>query len=412
MTATVLILGSARAEGPAVVRSKPGSEYLVTPVAPTRGAFIEGPDVIADDWLCHENPDVCGPIADFWFRGEFIAWTLRKSSLPPLLTTSSAASGGIINQPDTVILVEREQLAPDYYLGGRFAVGMWLDYEQHCGLEGTYFFLAERSEAYTASDAGGGSSVLARPYIDANTGNPAARQVPFAGFRNGVIDFWGAASLQGGEVNFIVNHGCGGYCGWRVDWLLGVRYFLLTDDLEIRESATDSRNGDVYIVEDLFAARTDFVGPQVGLAWESRAGRWICRARATVAMGVSHERTIIAGLTRTIPTTGRASDQVGGLLALSTNINKHSDDTFAVAPELRLSVGFRLCENATLTAGYTMFGLTSAVRAGEQIDTTINPDLVPVGGGAGTSTVARPAYTPVESSIWAHGVSVGLEVQY
>src|SRR5262245_23672912 len=110
----LLAAGWANAEpaaGPAPCAPAP----TITPVPPTRGAFIEGPEGPLFDWLCHWNPDVCGPIADFWFGAEFLSWQIEQAKLPPLVTTGPAASGGVIGAVGTSALLDGERLSEDSF---------------------------------------------------------------------------------------------------------------------------------------------------------------------------------------------------------------------------------------------------------------------------------------------------------
>jgi len=198
---------------------------------------------------------------------------------------------------------------------------------------------------------------------------------------------------------------------YRLDLLIGIRYLQLTDDLLIREAA-EAGDGTDFFVNDAFATRSMFLGPQVGVSGEYRHGRWVGVGRFKLALGVSHYDVDIEGFTKSVAPDFTTTTFTGGLLALSTNIGKHDDDGFAVVPEIALQVGYRVCEYATLTAGYNFIYWSDVVRAGDQVDRAINPDLVPVGLPMGTNPTLRPAYRTSETSFWAHGVSVGLEVRY
>lgn len=389
----------------------------ITPVAPSRGAFIESHAVPCDDWLCHVNPEVCGPICDFWFSAEFLAWCMRDSDLPPLVTTSPAASGGVIGQAGTRILVGGGSLAQDEgFLGGRFTAGGWLDYHQHYGLEGQYFFLGERANEFSAASPGEGADpVLARPFVT-TAGAESARLVPFNGFRNGAIFVRSASGLQGADLNFIWNQRCDCNCAYRLDLLLGLRFLQLTDELLIRETGEEIATSNDVFTEDAFATRSMFLGPQAGVSGEYRWGRWVGRGQFKLALGVSHYDIDIRGFTQTVTPAGTSTTATGGLLALATNIGKHDDDGFAVVPSLNLQLGYRVCEYATVTIGYDFLYWSNVVRAGGQVDRVVNTDLVPVGfppPGASPDATPRPAYSGAhETGFWAHGLSFGLDVRY
>jgi hypothetical protein len=399
-------------DGPS--ESKRCVDPVITPIEPTRGVFLEGPIPPPEDWLCHSNPDICGPICDFWFGAEYLAWRLPKGALPPLVTTGPQASGGILGEPGTRVLVGGERLAESDFPGGRFTAGMWLDYEQHFGLEGNYFFLPERSHEFTAESPGGElEDVIARPFFNVSTGLPDARPVPFSGFEDGTLRVWAGVSLQGGEVNFLCNWSCGGPCAWRIDWLAGIRYLQLTDELFIRESAVDPQDDTRFIVHDAFDSRTHFIGGQLGVRGECHRGRLFVRGHAKVALGLSHYDVDIFGTTVSVSADGlTTTTDLGGLLALSSNSFDHDEDEFAYVPELGLQIGFRVCEYCSFTVGYNFLYWSNVARVGDQIDTSINPSLVPVGLPPGIDPTQRPRFILRDTDFWAHGLSIGVQVQY
>jgi hypothetical protein len=63
------------------------------------------------------------------------------------------------------------------------------------------------------------------------------------------------------------------------------------------------------------------------------------------------------------------------------------------------------------TAGYSLVYLPAVVRAGDQIDTDINPNLLapPLDPFTGA---ARPQFRYIESDYYAQGLSLGLQLQF
>jgi hypothetical protein len=61
------------------------------------------------------------------------------------------------------------------------------------------------------------------------------------------------------------------------------------------------------------------------------------------------------------------------------------------------------------SAGYNLLVLTDVVRAGDQIDTTINPTQIPPSVLSGT---ARPLFPFAGSDFVAQGFSLGLECKF
>jgi hypothetical protein len=58
--------------------------------------------------------------------------------------------------------------------------------------------------------------------------------------------------------------------------------------------------------------------------------------------------------------------------------------------------------------GYTFLYWSSVVRAGDQIDLTVNPNLLSDTPGG----PARPSFAFHETGIWAQGLSLGVELAW
>ncbi len=100
----------------------------------------------------------------------------------------------------------------------------------------------------------------------------------------------------------------------------------------------------------------------------------------------------------------------GGLLALGGNIGHHSRDEVAVVPELDLKLAYQVTPRLKASVGYTYLYWSDVVRAGNQIDPTVNPALIPPAVAA--SVPARPAFAFQQSSLWVQGINLGLEFSY
>jgi hypothetical protein len=100
----------------------------------------------------------------------------------------------------------------------------------------------------------------------------------------------------------------------------------------------------------------------------------------------------------------------GGLLALSSNIGSHSRDIFTVVPEVRLQLAYDVGPRLRLHAGYDFLYWSQVLRAGDQIDLVVNPDLLPP--ALPGAFPLRPAFTFQGSSFWAQGIDLGLELRF
>jgi hypothetical protein len=328
-----------------------------------------------------------------------------------------------LGAPDTVILfggpIDYEERS-----GGRFTLGYWFDRCQNYGIEGSGFFLAERSVHFTASGTGAaGTPFLSRPFVNAVTGNEAIQIVAAPGMSSGSVTVTSSSELWGAELNGIINLGRCGLCNWgllgpgRLDLLVGGRYAQLKENLEILENPTlisGPGAGTSFIVDDRFHTRNQFGGGQLGLRREWCWQRWSLDVTGKVALGETHQEVDINGSTIITPPGGPSRAFTGGLLALPTNIGSFSRDRFSVMPELGVNVGYQFTPHIRGFVGYSLLYWTNVARPGDQIDLTVNTSQVPrFNGGTGTLVgPARPAFTFHDTDFWAQGVNVGLEIKY
>ena len=375
----------------------------------------------------------------FYFRGEYLSWWLPGQRLPALVTTSPAVTPennlGVLGQ-NTTILFGNSTLNSNQFSGVRLSGGYWLDPCQLCGVEGSVFYLAPQTSRYSFDSAN--YPVLARPIQIQNINNQPSRELtatpglsPDALFQlNGRIDISLPTQFWGADVNFRKNL-CSG-CDYRVDLLAGFRYLDLKEGLQIVESLTTQKNfpepsanppiqvlkGDQFVSTDFFSTHNQFYGGQVGISGEFRRNRWIFGATAKLALGVVQESIDVQGTTTLIQAaSGNRITETGGLYAQQSNIGRSSQSHFAVAPELGLKVGYQLTDHINAFVGYNFLYISNVVRPGDQIDTSIDIRQAPFAVG---QTVALPPVSGVQhpvvpfqqTSFWAQGVNIGLEIRY
>ncbi|MEK6260166.1 MAG: BBP7 family outer membrane beta-barrel protein [Planctomycetota bacterium] len=375
----------------------------------------------------------------FWGSAEFLLWAIKPGNTPPLVTSGTTTSLGILGEPGTTTLFGGDQ---DYNarLGGRFTMGYWLDPGQTKGIEGNYFFLNGPSDNFSASSDGApGSPVLARPYINAITGLPDSELIEFPGVISGRVLVTSSSFFQGAELNGLCNLCCScptnccstaccqtagvptGYSnqtGYRVDMIGGFRYLNLNESLVITENllvlptapVPPFDPGATIMVTDRFETRNSFYGGQIGARGEWYRGAWFTNVSGKVAIGDTHQEVRISGTTVFTSSGGAVVTQPGGLLALPTNIGTYSRDQFSVVPEIGINVGRQLTNNVRVYGGYSLIYWSSVVRPGDQIDFTVNPTQLPTPAGPGVLVgPARPAFAFNDTDFWAHGLNLGLE---
>jgi len=350
----------------------------------------------------------------FWVRGEYLLWWTKNGNLPILVTRGESTDPipGALGQPNTKVIYGGDASFQDRS-GARFTFGMALGQSRTWSVEGNYFFLEGRRVG--AALASKGDPVLARPFIDADTGVQDSSLVSYPGVIAGGINIASSSYLQGaeGNVQAIV---------WqrpraRVDLLGGFRYLDLVESLRIQETTTvDPNFMDLYAgkninVADFFGTANNFYGGQLGLRTEYRVNRFVIGLLGKVALGTTHESATVRGAT-TI-NTAEPVNAAAGLYALSSNSGTFSRNAFAVVPELGVNLGLRVTERLTALVGYTFIYWSRVIRPGDQIDQTLNTTLIPTSDtfGAG-GRPHRPAFTFHETDYWAQGVNLGLQYRY
>jgi hypothetical protein len=126
-----------------------------------------------------------------------------------------------------------------------------------------------------------------------------------------------------------------------------------------------------------------------------------------LALGNNRGQVRIDGRTRIEDDAG-VEEFAGGLLAQRSNIGEYTTDEFAIVPELGVTLAYELNPWWRITCGYTFLYWSRLVRAGDQIDLDLNPDLLPPEQDPFTGPL-RPAFEFVHTDLWAQGLHLGLE---
>jgi hypothetical protein len=371
----------------------------------------------------------CAPCGACWWGGdgccsdgsrlygtaEYLLWFVRHDHTPALVTTGPSSSFGIIGNDGTQVLFGGPI---DYgaFSGGRFTLGYWFDNCQTIGIEGNFLFLGQKSVNFSAASNSTGSPLLARPFVDAVTGQNTAEPVSFPGEVAGSVNVQAKSQLWGSELYLRWNPCCccfTGCCGgtYRIGFLGGFRFLKLDESLTVSEDLTElGETVSRQQIADEFKTHNEFWGGQFGTVIEWRKGCWTVDLRTKVALGGTRETVRISGseLDTTL-NTGAQQRFNSGLLALPTNIGKYNRDLFGVVPEVGLNVGYQLTPCLRLFVGYNFLYWSNVARPGRQIDTVVNVSQLSGGTLVGP---ARPAFAFHGSNFWAQGVNFGLELKY
>jgi hypothetical protein len=391
------------------------------------GRFDEGhyDDGRFDDGSAWDEPcDSCGGsrpgdwcacrFHQFWGRAEYLQWWVRGSSTPALVTTSpdgtQPVTAGIL--PGATVLFGNDRINTKGRSGGRFTLGYWFDGCDTIGIEDTFFFQGDAQQGYINNS--NGSPILARPFVNSNSGAQDAVLVALPGIVTGNIDVTSYSKIYGNEVNLrraLYIDDCR-----RIDLLAGYRLFQMSEQLQIATNTTSLDPsipvtvGTTFNIFDNFHTRSQFNGGQLGINTQHYFGCWSVDLLAKVALGGMTQTVTIDGQTIVTPPRSTSSTARGGVLALPSNMGQFSRSRFAAIPEFGVNLHRQLNSCWKVNLGYSLIVVTNVVRPGDQIDTQVNPNQFPPPATAGPFTA--PAFAFHDSDIWLQGLNVGLEYNY
>ncbi|QDT07546.1 hypothetical protein K227x_59740 [Rubripirellula lacrimiformis] len=370
------------------------------------GGYVPGPMAIADR---------------LWIRADYLHWWTEGMDVPALVTTSpdgtARTSAGILGQPGTRTLFGGGEINNDSTSGVRFRTGFWLNAQGAFAIESEFFqLLGSQDDGFQAS--GDGSPIIARPFFDASRGIDTAQLISYPNLVSGNVRVGSESDLK----SFLINARAGlcpiGICNPdgesdRVDWIIGYRYLKLEDQIGISENITSeitSSPGTIAINES-FRTSNEFNGLQLGVIHQANFRRAWLESMLRVAVGSNNQRVDINGTT-TRTENGTTDQFTGGLLAQRSNIGRYERDEFTMVPEVGFTLGVRLTDWLDATVGYSMLYFPSVVRAGSQIDTDIDSNLLPPEADPLVSDGRRPEFKFIESDYWAHGLNLGAELRF
>jgi hypothetical protein len=361
-----------------------------------------------------------------WGSVDYLLWWVKPGPSPnPLVTTGSASDAvpGGLGQPHTMVIFGEQNLDFGTNSGVRFNGGVWLGDGTLFGIDGSFFGLERRSSSFSASGNTAGSPVLARPIINAQSGNENVYVDSFPGLSSGGVSSVATTQLQSWEINLdtklfhVSNFG--------FDVLAGFRALGLNEDFTIQDSIVPLVSG-VFTFQgnavnppstladfDRFHTYNYFYGGQLGTRLTWNFGNLDLTMTAKVALGQNQEVIDVEGTSSLFTPGAKTVTVPGGILAQPTNIGRTYRTDFSLAPEGTFNLGYQITPWLRAQVGYTFLYWTNVVRPGTQIDRTVNPTQVPTDASFGTLTgPARPVLTPQLSDFSAQGINLGLEFRF
>jgi len=186
----------------------------------------------------------------------------------------------------------------------------------------------------------------------------------------------------------------------------------LKESLVIEEnliSIPDAPDG--FVINDNFRTRNQFNGTEIGVHWMGRRGYWSLDTLMRLGLGNTRQEVMINGTTEIAQGTNRRT-LPGGLLAQRTNSGPFVRNQFGVVPELGATLGYQWTQRMRLTAGYSFIYWSNVVRPGDQIDTTVNTNLMPEEATPLLNSHLNPRFAFQDSDYWVQGLSLGGEYRW
>ncbi len=282
---------------------------------------------------------------------------------------------------------------------------------QTWGIEASYLQLNPQSNVRQFND--GTFPIIARPFFNSEGGTEDAETINFPGQQSGTLTSSVSTELQAAEVlvrKNLTRRGC-----VTIDLTAGYRYQQLNDHLGIDDTLSFSGSqaalpaGSTLTQSDVFDTQNVFQGGEVGLTTFVQLENFSINTSLKAAVGETFSQVSILGATTTnIPGTG-ISNQVGGFLALPSNMGVFDSQRLSIVPELALTLGWDFTPQLRGTVGYDLLYWPGVARPGDQIDLNLDPRQFPP---PTVSTATRPQFVLHTSDYWAQGFNLGLDLRF
>ncbi|MBW8883407.1 MAG: BBP7 family outer membrane beta-barrel protein, partial [Planctomycetia bacterium] len=286
-------------------------------------------------------------LGHLYWGADILGWSAKGVHAPPLVTTAPGNTAtplsGAIGQPDTRVVFGNETFHEDLRPGGRLTIGWWFDPNQYSGIEFQYFELDGHDLRYKAVSNNG--QVIARPVIDASTGDETAVQIASPGTSTGSIDATSVTQLTSTGILFRDLLWASPIS--RLDYLIGYRHTHLYDRLRIDDTSTlvGAAVPTTDRATDQFRAINQFDGADFGLkGWWSNTGKLALTSIGKIALGATNNTVLVSGQTVNTMGTGRtATHNTFGsdLLALPSNIGRYDRQNLGYVAEVGAGLEWR-----------------------------------------------------------------------
>lgn len=469
---------------PPIAVGPPGDPMGLGPTAtlgPPPGPMYPNPGPYAAP-LYQPGPTSYGTPTHAWFTGEYLL--LFNTSQPgtgyPILTSGSPNQAGIVGQPTTTVLIGGGDINYGAISGFRLGGGFYGDADRRFGFDFSSMYAAPKqySKTYDANSqnagpptvggvtgtgplTGAGIPVLARPFIDTNTGATSlvvvAPNLPGVPATNTVLavgkanlntrsSFW---SADPAAIWNVYRASPESRFGLSIDALVGYKYAQLDEEYVVSSQTllrgvtlvpqfttgpfgvpvltgvltvpdpvgvggTLTRSPSTIDIADRFVTTNKFNGGDFGVRMNARYGIFNVAATGRFAIGNMHQTLRIRGVTSFQNTdNGRSGFAYGGLYANASNIGTYTNDEFAVIPDINLTVGVNLTRCLSMYVGYNFVYLNKVIRPGNQLNPLVDATVVPFSTTySNAGGIPSPLKGLVQDDYTIQGVSFGFGLKY
>jgi hypothetical protein len=208
----------------------------------------------------------------------------------------------------------------------------------------------------------------------------------------------------------------------------GFRFLNLNETLGIRSTSfvldptavPGTINGNLadqvllYATNDRFRTQNRWYGGQIGCRMNYGMGRLGLGMTCKCGFGSTEQVALVSGASRLVavdPTQSGVAE--GGLLALPSNIGRHSRNEFAVVPEVGCTINIQATENVRVWFGYNFIYWSNVARPGDLVNRVVDTQQVPLHPNFNPAAQAtQPPFQWKSSDYWAQGMNWGFEVAF
>lgn len=378
----------------------------------------------------------------YWVDAAVLGWKIGDAPQPtPLVTAGSltAPLPGALGQPGTSVQIGGTSVSLPMELGGRLALGTWIDRAAGLGIEIGGFVLTPATARQSVSTNGmPGSATYAVPVFDlsgyTSGGAPGQSIYVLPGpFPNGP-GFTGAmqrtmsAQMVGAELVGVQR--LHDDRALKVEALAGYRWLQLTEGLEFDVQtagvAGSSNAGQMFSSHDGFHTRNSFNGAQIGMRAEAQYAGFVLRASLKGALGDMYRSLSVDGSSTTtagtlfFPVSGGAGSILGGgIFAQPSNIGAYGSHQLAGVAELGVRTGYRVTDVLIPYIAYNALYVGSLIRPGDAMNPAINTTATALAAASRGSGFASPVGGPVGptvnaggTGVWIQDVSAGVALRF